>query len=584
MAIGKKVGFLILSSATLLAEEISYSVDFEGIEDPKALKALRSASQLIAFRKKTPSSINALRFRAESDVPDLVRVLRARGYLEADVEMLLHAATREYKVTVSIRPGPLYKIQQYEVFCKNSQMNKVPSIRAEDVGMNLGDPADTKNIIESELLALQILSERGYPLAVVENREIVADGKTNRVKVLLTIDTGPLSHFGSTTIEGNVSVASTLIEQQIQLSEKETYNSSQVEATQKALMETGLFSSVYLTHPKKLDDNELLPMKVEVTETKHKSVSVGASFQTTFGPGASFGWENRNIGGMGRKMTLAADIAQKSHSGIASFLIPNFREMGQSYIIQAQAWHESIKPYKMQSYSFLNRLDREVDQHLFLSIGPKLDYMMVTSSVDNGNFLLAEAPVFVRWTDVEDFLNPGKGYRLEYRGVPTVNIKNASDFYYSQTLTFCNYFPLWEGSLIAQKLTLGNIFSNGLGAVPVPKRFLGGSEDNLRGYKYYTVSPLDDKNEPIGGRSAVYYSIEPRFRFAKSFGVVPFFDIGNVYSSSFPTFGGKWRKSTGVGLRYYSFLGPLRLDVAFPLDRREIDPRFWIFASLGQTF
>nr|NGX27662.1 Translocation and assembly module TamA [Chlamydiota bacterium] len=168
-----------------------------------------------------------------------------------------------------------------------------------------------------------------------------------------------------------------------------------------------------------------------------------------------------------------------------------------------------------------------------------------------------------------------------------VNIKDVSDFYYSQVLTLSSYIPFWRNEflILAQKLTIGTIFSNGIGAIPVPKRFFGGSEDNLRGYKYFTVSPLDEDDKPIGGRSAIYYSLEPRFRIWKPFGIVPFFDMGNVYLDQLPTFKGKWRKSVGIGLRYYSFFGPLRLDVAFPLNRREgIDPHWWIFVSLGQTF
>ncbi len=583
----KKTAILFFMPAALWAAGISYSVDFEGLDDPKTLKALRSSSQLVILRKKHPSSINALRFRAESDIPDLVRILRAHGYLEAAVEMHLEEEGREYKVIISIRPGPLYRIEQFKIICKNAQYGPCPQVKLEEIGMTLGATADTKKILDGELCALQILSERGYPLAAIENREIIADGKTTRVKVLITIDTGPLAYFGPTTIEGNTSVLSCLIEQQIQWCENEWYNSCLVEGTQKSLMDTGLFSSVYITHPKTLDEGCVLPMKIEVCETKHKTVSLGASFQTTYGPGATLGWENRNVSGLGRRLTFQANIAQRSHSGIASYLIPNFYRVGQNYIVQAQAWHESIKPYRMQSYSLLNRFDREVNRYFYFSVGPKMEYMIVNSSVDNGNFLLAEIPVFLRWTNVEDFLNPTSGMRFEYRGSPAVNIKDATDFYYSQMFSFSSYLPFWQDELLilAQKLTIGTIFSNGIGSIPVPKRFFGGSEDNLRGYKYFTVSPLDDDDKPIGGRSAIFYSLEPRFRVSKSFGIVPFFDIGNVYLEQLPTFKGKWRKSTGIGVRYYSFFGPLRLDVAFPLNRREgIDPHWWVFVSLGQTF
>lgn len=584
--IGKKIIFFLFP-AILWGAGISYSVDFEGLDDPKTLKSLRSASQLIAFRKKPPSSINALRFRAESDIPDLVRVLKAHGYLEAEVKMNLVEDGREYQVIISIEPGPLYRIEQFKIICKKHGEDCSLLLKAEEVGICLGDPADTKQILDSELCALQLLSERGYPLATIKNREIIADGKTHRVKVFLTIETGPIAYFGETSIEGNTSVRDYLIEQQIQWCENELYNSCLVEGTQKALMDTGLFSSVYITHPKTLDPNECLPIKIEVCETKHKTISVGASFQTTFGPGATFGWENRNVGGLGRRLTIQADIAQRSHSGIISYLIPNFHRVGQNYIIQGQAWHESITPYRMQTYSFLNRFDCQVDCNFFFSVGPKVEYMIVSNSVDNGNFLLVEVPLHLRWTNVIDFLNPCCGAKIEYRGTPAVNIKDVSDFYYSQIFTVSSYVPLWRNDvlILAQKITIGTIFSNGIGAVPVPKRIFGGSEDNLRGYKYYTVSPLDDDDKPIGGRSAIFYSLEPRFRLNDCFGLVPFFDMGNVYLDSFPNFEGKWRKSVGIGFRYYSFLGPLRLDVAFPLNRREgIDPHWWIFVSLGQTF
>lgn len=569
--------------AVVWAAGISYSVEFEGLNDSATIKALKSSSQLIALRKKNPPSINALRFRADSDIPDLTRVLKAHGYLEASIEMQLLQDGREYLVKVMITPGPLYRIEQFRILFSTCDHL---TLLTEELGITIGSPANTKKIIDAELCALQLLSERGYPLAQVENREILADGKTHRVKILLTINPGIFCRFGPTSIDGNRSVLPYLIEQQIRWCQHDPYNSYLVENTQQALMGTGLFSSVFITHAKEPDEG-ILPMKIEVCETKHKSVSLGASYQTTFGPGATIAWENRNLGGLGRKLTIQADLAQKSHSGLITYLIPNLHKLGQNYVMQAQAWHESIKPYTMQSYSFLQRLDRQVNPQLFFSIGPKIEYMMVTNSVDNGNFLLVEAPIYARYTNVEDPLNPLKGGRIEYRASPAINCRDTSDFYYSQTLTLCGYAPVWKKDrlILAQKLTLGTIFSNGLDAVPVPKRFFGGSEENLRGYKYYTVSPLNDRDKPIGGRSAVFYTLEPRFRITDSFGLVPFFDLGNVYLNELPTFQGKWRKSTGIGLRYYSFLGPLRLDVAFPLNRREgIDPHWWVFVSLGQTF
>jgi translocation and assembly module TamA len=100
-----------------------------------------------------------------------------------------------------------------------------------------------------------------------------------------------------------------------------------------------------------------------------------------------------------------------------------------------------------------------------------------------------------------------------------------------------------------------------------------------------TVSPLDDSNRPIGGRSLIVYTGELRAKASDSMSLVGFFEIGNVYSGVVPGFAERLRRSVGAGVRYHTPVGPLRLDVAFPLDRRaEVDDDFQIYVSIGQAF
>ena len=145
---------------------------------------------------------------------------------------------------------------------------------------------------------------------------------------------------------------------------------------------------------------------------------------------------------------------------------------------------------------------------------------------------------------------------------------------------------MWTKRFIfAGRLQFGSIAGARRENVPLPLLFLGGSEDDLRGYRYLTVSPLDKHRKPFGGRSAIYFTAETRFRVTETIGIVPFADFGTVTFSELPDFHAKWFKSVGVGLRYFTFFGPLRADIGFPLDRREgVDPAFRIYASIGQTF
>ena len=155
------------------------------------------------------------------------------------------------------------------------------------------------------------------------------------------------------------------------------------------------------------------------------------------------------------------------------------------------------------------------------------------------------------------------------------------------SLTYCFYFPCWKPDhlVLALRAQFGSVAGAKRKDIPLTKLFLGGSEDDLRGYRYQTVSPLDDDNKPLGGRSAIFTTAELRWRMTRTIGIVPFIDLGTVTNSEIPQFNAKWYKALGIGLRYFAFFGPRRFDVGFPLDRRKgVDPKFKLYASVGQTF
>lgn len=138
--------------------------------------------------------------------------------------------------------------------------------------------------------------------------------------------------------------------------------------------------------------------------------------------------------------------------------------------------------------------------------------------------------------------------------------------------------------VFAVKLMAGSIFGASGHEIPPPERFYAGSESTLRGYRYLTVSPLKHDNKPIGGRSMLVYSMELRNRIGKDFGLVFFYDIGNVYENALPDFKEKLRQSAGLGIRYYTPIGPIRLDAAVPLNKRHIDNNLEVYFSIGQSF
>ncbi len=573
----------------MMASCLEYAVHFIGLNDPDALAAVKSASFLTTLKKQEPTSLNALRFRAESDIPDMIKALHAHGYYEAAVEIRIQEEDDEVQIFVMMLPGPPYLLSAFEVEAF-SEGKLVDCSNLTNLGVEQGKPAITMQILKAEEKALELLGECGYPLAKIESQEMIADFKAKSFAAHVKIDAGPLVKFGSTSIVGTHRVKKKLVENKIVWKEGETYDTREIDKTQQKLLDTGLFNSIIVAHDMEPDDQKELGMRIETTETKHRSINIGASYETFFGPGLTGGWENRNVSGLGRKLSFQGDFTARTHTAAATFFVPDFWKIDQDYVFQAQVMQESIFAYHQQIYNLTNRIERRIGTKYRVSIGTVVDQLFVTNSVQNGPFTLLEVPLYFRWSSANHLLNATRGATLEFKAIPTLNFSDDNWFFLYNSAAYMMYFPIIgneagkEFLVIAQQIMFDSILCMGLDAVPVPKRVLGGSDTVLRGYRYHTVSPLHG-HKPKGGRSGIFYTFETRFRISKTIGIVPFFDFGSVYHTSLPKFHDKWFKSVGLGLRYFTFLGPLRLDIAFPLDRRkQIDPLYRILFSIGQTF
>ena len=569
---------------------IPYKVEYIGIEDPIALKTIKASTNLSSLKKTPPESINALRYRADSDIPEIIKILHAHGYYEASVQIKIQEGTSQTTVLVYAHSGPAYSISSFTLSLFQGSKDhclSCPGLIPSTLGIQVGDQIFAQDIVNAELKALYQLSLCGYPLAAITDRSIIVDGDLKTASIHFDIDSGPLSHFGPLELKGHSHIRPLYVEERLEWKKGEVYSSQTVEDSQKALMNSGLFSSVLITHQDTPSPDGELPMTIEVSESKHRSVYGGVSYQTYYGPGVTFGWEHRNLNGMGRRLSLRGDLTKRSHSGTATYLVPNFFKIGQDYVWEAQAAYLNILPYSERTYNLTNRFEKTLNKTSRVAFGLEGERLFVSSSVLNGEYWLLEIPVFVAFNHANNLLNPTKGFNLEYKVTPSVSVSFHKKAYLINQFSLAHYLPTSPSHflVIAQQVSGGFFFSGDENSIPVPKRFFGGSEEELRGYAYYSVSPLNKENKPIGGRSALYYTFETRFRFTKNFGLVPFFDMGNVAQEKFLTVKGKWLKSAGLGIRYFSFIGPFRLDIGFPLNpRKGIDKNYRVLVSIGQTF
>ncbi len=567
----------------------SYEVVFEGIDDPEESALVRSASTLEKLKQSPPATQMGLKRRAEGDMEHIIDALHSRARYAAKANFVMNSSYSQ--VTVRIEPGPVYPLasfaihylQQGEAIGEETLSHPIPLCR---LGVKIGSPALPEMILSAEDTLLDELNLQGYAFASIKQREILADQTVKQINVSLVVETGPLTYFGPLELKGLERVNKKFFYKKLRWQEGEIYNPHKLEKTQEALEISGLFRSVNVTHATEPLDGNLLPLEISVLEAKQRSIGFGLNYVTSLGPGITAEWEDRNIFGEGQKLSIRGDIWEKLQEGKMSYLIPDFGRQDQNLVWSLDYQQERTKSFTEQAFSLSGIIERKFSDQLRLSYGGMYKRLRSARSDLNGTFDLIKAPFRLRWSNADSLLEPTRGATLQINIIPSIQIFHPSFAYCMNTATGTFYQALTQNKrhVLAVKLALGSIFGANKHEIPPPERFYAGSESTLRGYRYLTVSPLGRHDKPLGGRSLFIYSLELRSRIGENFGLVLFYDIGNVYENSLPDFKTKVLQSTGLGVRYYTPIGPIRLDVAVPLTRRHIDNYLEVYFSIGQSF
>lgn len=567
----------------------AYEVLFQGVEEEKLLDLIRSTSQLEKLKEAPPETALGLRRRAEEDIFNITQALHSQAYYGAKAHFSME--NHRSLVVIHIDQGSIYPFASFKIsYLQNGkEMNEdifscPPTL--EDLKVCLGEAALPETIINAEDLLLDLLNLQGYAFASIKKREVFADQQAHHILVHLQVELGPLTYFGPTQIKGLESTEEGFIRDKLCWKEGEVYDPKKIEKTQEALELTGLLRSVRITHAEEMIQGDSLPMEISVLESKQRSIGFGLNYMTTLGPAVTAEWENRNMLGEGQKLSIRGNIFAKLQQGSLSYTIPDFERKDQNLIWLLDYRHDRIKAFIETAISFSGMVERKISEHLRLSYGGMYKVLRSERSAHNGTFDLIKAPIQLRWSNVDSILDPTRGVTLQFKTEPSLQIFHPQFAYAINTFTGTFYHSLTNNKrhILATKLMVGSILGASKHEIPPPERFLAGSETTLRGYRYLTVSPLGRDHKVLGGRSLFVYSIELRNRIGKNFGWTIFYDIGNVYKESVPTFKEGVLQSIGLGLRYYTPIGPLRLDVAFPLNKRSIDHSVEVYFNIGQSF
>lgn len=569
-----------------------------------------SSFQKTIFRK------NPFRYSGElikSDINRLIRFYQREGFLHVKVqkpELEINSKKKTIDMRIKILEGEPVLVANVNFFFEkdsaNSDTTLFPELKlAEDLNRIIEKTSSSLKLQQGRRFRdedakadQQKLIERfnnsGYPYVEIF-RKLRIQKNDSTVDINWYIESGPKCAFGGTVVKGNERLPSSLIFKNITFEEGQTFQRSLIDKSQQQLYSLGVFQIVsikaYLTQEK----NPVIPVIIQIQETPRLSSKAGVGY------------------GSEEKLRLSADSRLTGILGGARQLNLFLKHSGlEPYNVDLQFIQPAlIIPKSTLSLNLFARRETEpaytisrkgggatLVYPLIGNLSGSVSYIYEDVSQDSGS--ISSQTRIIDESDLQDFYNKSSvipGLKFDnskplfyptqgYFGALTFKISGVgfqNTFNYFKLLLDLRHYQGNSGSVIAYRLKIGGIIGyDNNDYIPVEDRFYSGGSSSVRGWGRSLLGPLDSEGIPIGGNSLLEGNIEPRFPIYKSFSGVFFLDAGNVWLESFHYKLDEIRLSWGVGLRYGTPIGPVRLDVARPIFDEET--RYQLHFSIGHAF
>jgi len=598
----------------------SYTVEVNAVGNRKNadgtqadLKSVIDGASGLVSDEETPASGSAgLLAKARGDYRRILAALYGEGRYGGTISIKVDGREaadipvdadipNNAKIDISVDPGPQFLFSRTAI--SNiapppvDKKDKVESV--EKAGFAPGELARSGTILRAERLAVEAWRQQGYAKAKITNEDIVADHDGNTVSADIGLDPGRQAYYGPVSVVGTARMDPQFVAWMTGLKPGQEYDPDDIENAKKRLGRMEVFRSMTFEEADKIEPDGSLPMTLNVQERKPRRFGFGAEYSTLDGFGATAYWMHRNLFGRGERLRFDAKV-----SGIGGSQDNSFDPTNYTYTLGTSFTKPGVYTPDTDFVAALDAKREVLDAYTETSVNAKTGFTQIFSDELSGA-LYAKAS-HGRFEDdffgTREFTTGGLEGNLLYDGRnnkpdPTSGVYlegNIQPFYEFQRGNFATRFTA-EGRtyygfgstdrvVLAGRVKLGSVVGADIADLPPNQLFLAGGGGSIRGYSYRSIGVETSTGETIGGRSLVEASGEVRTRVTDSIGVVGFVDAGYVGEQSYPDFSEQMRIGTGLGLRYLTGLGPIRLDVALPLNRRSGDPSYAFYVGIGQAF
>ena len=587
------------ASATLDegTSEIRYTVVVEGLSTvgrfEDLLAAFRKQSALEADRKK-PANAAQIGRRSSADADLLTQLLRSQGYYDAMVEPRTEQSGDMLRVVLAADPGEQYKFASIELPGLEAAGPDAAKLRSA-FGVNAGDPVIAEAVIAGGVALTRALGEEGFANAKIGDQDIEVNHLTHLATLSLPVDPGPLARFGTIHVTGRPPFSARHLQIIARFKPGDPFKRSKIEDLRRALIATTLVANADIkTVP--VNGGRTVDLAVRLEPAPSHTIAGELGYGTGQGIRVEASWTDRNFFNPEGALTLRGVLGTSEQLAAIQFRRSNFLRRDQVLNLQASAGHQKFDAYEARTILLSGNIERQSNfiwqKKWTWTYGGQLlatDERGVFSAgggQSTRTFLIAALPVSLGYDGSDSLLDPTRGFRLSGWISPEISAHSGSFTYARVQFDASAYRPVSDRVVAAGRIRLGTIVGAGVYDIAPSRRFYSGGGGSVRGYGYQRLGPQDMDGNPIGGRGLAEFALEARVRlkqFGGNFGLVPFFDGGSLTTEARPDFK-DWRFAAGLGARYYSSFGPIRIDVGVPFNRQKGDGPFAVTVSLGQAF
>ena len=488
---------------------------------------------------------------------EIKKALKPFGYYKPRIEAELQEKEGRFIATYDVKKGEPVRIQDLDIKITGEGSKEKRFLEIiKGFPLKKGDILDQQIYEELKKELMFHSQELGFFNAKMPVHEIKIYESRNLADISLHFDTGKRFHFGKVFFHQDI-LEPSFLKRFSTFKQGDPYNAARLIRLQELLGNSGYFSQAQVRPVFKEAEDFNVPVNVDTQPAKQNSFSFGLGYGTDTGPRGKVSWEKRYINKKGHKAISEIIISGIKQDFAASYIIPLKRPVTDNLIFSGKWLEESTE--SSDSTTFSLGLSRQIKRGYWLkSMSLKLNNETFTVGDDSGTSFALIPQTTWTWLKADNSAYPKKGSRLTFdvQGALKDVVSNVS-FLRGEMSGKLIRSPFKDARIIL-RADAGFMETSNFSDIPASLRFYAGGDNSIRGFAYKELGPKDETGDVVGGKYLLVGSMEYEHMLTEKWSGAVFWDMGNA--SDHLSF--SLKHGIGVGVRWHSPIGPVRIDIA----------------------